>query len=148
MMTKVSYVLVPIMLIFTSYLSAAVNLMGTAFGIATLVSTALLNNNTVRRAFQMPLLEPPALTPKVAAVPARQYATKVYTPDGIRERLTGGLEDVKKGWSDSVAKATGGAKLSEADKSAKKVKETLAKLEQTRREKERAHFEEKYKGKR
>ena len=152
MAKKMKYVLVPVMLFGTSFLSAAVNLMGVSFGAATLGTTVFLNNSTVRRALGIPPHKPPTTIPTTATTVQQQPEQGTYEaprqPQSLRDKLTSSFEDTKKTISDSMSNMTGTAQSSVEEKAERKRKEQIRELEQKRRDQEREHFEEKYKGKR
>lgn len=153
MAKKMVYVLTPVMLIGTAYLSAAVNLMGLAFGGATLVTTLLLNNPTVRASFGIPPLEKPKLTSSDLSYTAPRG---VITPEAAGE--AGKQPKPEASWKqsiqDSIKYAKG--KLDEQklpgqgsmeDRAERRRRDNLKKKEEDRREQQRAAFEAKYKGK-
>jgi len=74
-MDKISWVLFPVIVFATCWLSAAVNLMGLAFGGSTLAASALLNMNTVRRLLRIPLAYDDTPTKPVATYTAPRDPT-------------------------------------------------------------------------
>lgn len=143
MLGKMKWVIGPIMLIGTSFLSSAVNLMGLSLAAATFVSQALLNSPSVRKALGIPLNpEPkaPAVAPGLSYEAPRQ-------PQSMREKLEENLGEMKKGFNDSISKVTGQVSGSAEDQAAKKRKDLIKKLEEKRQQQEKDHFEQKYKGK-
>ncbi|KAM5379508.1 hypothetical protein ACJZ2D_004016 [Fusarium nematophilum] len=138
MMKKMMWVFGTVGFVGTTFLSAGVNLMMVSTGSATLLTAVILNNESVRRAFGLPILE--VEKPKYEAPrPASQQ------PSGLRERLTGNLNDMKKGLSDQVSNYTGQYAGTEQERAEKKRKEQIRKLEEMRRKLERDEFEKKYK---
>lgn len=155
MSKKIKYVLVPVMLFGTSFLSAAVNLMGVSFGAATLATTAFLNNNSVRHAFGIPEHKPQAtrVIPTTATnvapgSPQQPMYEAPRQPQSMREKFTTSFDETKKALGDSIGNITGQAQTSVDEKTERKRKEQIRNLEAKRREQERDHFQEKYKGKR
>ncbi|KAF4120725.1 YidC/Oxa1 family membrane protein insertase [Geosmithia morbida] len=162
MVKMMKYILVPVMLFGTSFLSAAVNLMGVSFGFATLINTVILNNNAVRRSLGIPELHRaqklPASIPTTALAGSAGSATSaqklIYEPPrpqqaiSLREQFSRQLDDARKAATEKMSNLTGQAGVSAQDKAEKKRKEQLRNLEAKRRAQEREHFESKYKGKR
>ncbi|CAI6096847.1 unnamed protein product [Clonostachys chloroleuca] len=143
MLKTMSYVLVPVMLIATSFLSAAINLMGVTVAAFTMLTGRLLLNNKFRAAMGIPPVVPPAPKP----VEQLSYEAPRQQPATIREKLTDNLEDVKKGFSESVTKMTGSVRGTDKDRAERQRKESIQKLEDKRADEERRLFEEKYKRK-
>lgn len=169
MVKTMKYVLVPIMLFGTSFLSAAVNLMGLSFGLATLINTLILNNNAVRRSLGIPLLvrEDPRAKPlpataaavhqtaaATAASASANSAKLVYEPPrpqqpvSLRDKISRNIGEAKKAAAQKMGDMTGQAGVSAQEKADKRRKEQLRNLEAKRRDQEREHFESKYKGRR
>jgi hypothetical protein len=143
MLKTMSYVLVPVMLIATSFLSAAINLMGVTVAAFTMITGRILLNNKFRAAMGIPPVVPPAPKP----VEQLSYEAPRQQPATIREKLTDNLEDVKKGFSESVTKMTGSVRGTDKDRAERQRKESIQKLEDKRADEERRLFEEKYKRK-
>ena len=150
MMKKMGYVMVPVMFFVTSYLSAGVNLMGTAFGAATLLTTSMMSVNSIRRVFGVPELLPPkkVAIPTTAAYEAPRAAptAPAYTPQGMKERLSNNYDDLKKTVGDGMSNMTGQYRETETDKTERKRREMIKKLEDKRVEQEREHFNQRFKG--
>ncbi|KAF5021741.1 hypothetical protein F66182_6191 [Fusarium sp. NRRL 66182] len=139
MLKKMMWVFGTVGFIGTTFLSAGVNLMMVSTGSATLVTALVLNNETVRRALNLPILE----VEKPKYVPPRP--TQSSGLGGLRERLTENLNDAKKGLSDQVSNYTGQVSGTAEDRAEKKRKDQMRKLEEMRRKLERDEFEKKYK---
>ncbi|KAK7420826.1 hypothetical protein QQZ08_010226 [Neonectria magnoliae] len=139
MMKKMMWVFGTVGFIGTTFLSAGVNLMMVSTGLATLLQALILNNETVRRIVGLPILEVPEV---------KYEAPRPTSPGitGLRERLTNNLNDMKKGVTDQVGSYTNNYAGTEAERAEKKRKETMAKLEDMRRQLERDEFQKKYKG--
>ncbi|KAF7563155.1 hypothetical protein G7046_g986 [Stylonectria norvegica] len=138
MMKKMMYVFGTVGFACTTFLSAGVNLMMVSTGTATLLTALLLNNPAIRRAFGLPILQ----VHEVKYEAPRPVAPGI---SGLKERLNNNLEDMKKGFNDSVTSYTGKAVGSETDRAEKKRTETLRKLEDMRKQLEREQFDKKYK---
>lgn len=156
MLKTMVYVLGPVMLIGTSFLSAAVNLMGVAFGVATLATTVCLNNNAVRRILSIPELEPPVASVDPAAnptspAPGTEHLTPMYEAprktQTLTEKMSSSFDDAKKAVSDKMASAGGAMSSTAEEKAEKRRKEQIRKMEEKRLQQERDHFEAKYKKK-
>ncbi|EEU44912.1 uncharacterized protein NECHADRAFT_48589 [Fusarium vanettenii 77-13-4] len=139
MMKKMMWVFGTVGFIGTTFLSAGVNLMMVSTGSATLLTALILNNETVRVAFGLPILE----VEKPKYEPPR--VTQSSGVSGLRERLTDNLNDMKKGLSDQVNNYTGQYAGTEQERAEKKRREQMQKLEDMRRKLERDEFEKKYK---
>ncbi|KAH7264525.1 hypothetical protein FSOLCH5_009949 [Fusarium solani] len=139
MMKKMMWVFGTVGFIGTTFLSAGVNLMMVSTGSATLLTAVILNNETVRVALGLPILE--VEKPKYEA----PRATQSSGVSGLRERLTDNLNDMKKGLSDQVNNYTGQYAGTEQERAEKKRREQMQKLEDMRRKLERDEFEKKYK---
>lgn len=138
-MKKMMWVFGTVGFIGTTFLSAGVNLMMVSTGSATLLTAVILNNDTVRNAVGLPILQ--------VEQPAYQ-APRPTTSSGVgglRERLSDNLNDMKKSVSDQVTNYTGSYAGTEAERAEKKRKETMRKLEDMRKKLERDEFEKKYK---
>ncbi|ODA82506.1 hypothetical protein RJ55_01013 [Drechmeria coniospora] len=140
MLKNMTYIFGVVGFVGTTFLSAAVNLMTVALGAATLLQSIILNNAAVRRAVGLP--PPPVEAPKKGTYEAPRDGS---VPKGLRERLTGNLDDMKKGFSEQVTNYTGQYSGTEAEKAERKRKDLLRKLEETRKQQEREEFEKKYK---
>lgn len=140
-MKRMQWVLIPVMIIGTSFLSAAVNLMAVALAAATAVSQAIISNPSARRALGIPMLSQPPPPPPAPAYEAPRQ------PETLKQKLTGELDTMKKGLTDTMDKFGGSFRGTEADQAEKKRREARRKLEEKRSEQERRSFEEKYKGK-
>ncbi|EWG42734.1 preprotein translocase subunit YidC [Fusarium verticillioides 7600] len=139
MMQNMVYVMSAVTLIATSFLGAGVNLMMVTTGAATCVTAAILNNESVRRALDLPIpkiVEPVYKPPRV---------TQAKGFEGIRERLTDNLDNMKKSVSDSVGNMTNQYSGTAEERAEKARKEQIQKLESMRRKLERDEFEKKYK---
>lgn len=125
--------------VLTTWLSAGINLMGVAFGVATCVSTAITMNPLIRRNIGLP---------PVLAAPTKPTNELSRPAAGVAERLKESLTDVKKGFDTTVSNVTGSAALSASaeDKAEKNRKDLMRKLEASRKKQEREAFEKKYKG--
>ncbi|TWU70549.1 Flags: Precursor [Metarhizium rileyi] len=148
MMKTMTYVFGVVGFIGTTFLSAAVNLMTVALGAATLITAVVLNNALVRRTVGLP---PHPTTTSSASSQKPTYEaprTAGTTEPGLRERLNSSLNDMKKGMSDQITNYTGTYSGTDEEKAARKRKELLRKLEDTRKQQEREEFEKKYKTKR
>ncbi|UNI18538.1 hypothetical protein JDV02_004801 [Purpureocillium takamizusanense] len=143
MLKNMAYVFGVVGFVGTTFLSSAVNLMTVALGASTLLQSIILNIPAVRSIFNLP--PAPADAPKTVTYEAPRATA---TPQGIRERMSSGLNDMKKGFSEQVTNYTGQHQGTEAEKAERKRKDLLRKLEETRRQQERDEFEKKYKGKR
>ncbi|KAM0433920.1 hypothetical protein ACHAPT_003864 [Fusarium lateritium] len=139
MMKKMMWVFGTVGFIGTTFLSAGVNLMMVSTGSATLLTAVILNNETVRLALGLPILE----VEKPKYEPPR--VTESSGVSGLRERLTDNLNDMKKGLSDQVNNYTGQYAGTEQERAEKKRQEQMRKLEDMRRKLERDEFEKKYK---
>ncbi|KPM37117.1 hypothetical protein AK830_g9440 [Neonectria ditissima] len=139
MMKKMMWVFGTVGFIGTTFLSAGVNLMMVSTGFATLLQALILNNEAVRRLVGLPILE---------VQEVKYEAPRPTSPGitGLRERLTNNLNDMKKGVTDQVGSYTGNYAGTEAERAEKKRKETMAKIENMRRQLERDEFQKKYKG--
>jgi YidC/Oxa1 family membrane protein insertase len=139
MMKKMMYVMGGVTFIFTSYLAAGVNIMMVSTGAAALATSAILNNEAVRRALDLPVLkvEQPAYKP-----PRVSQAKGI---EGLRERLTENLGEMKKGVSDQIGTMTNQYSGTAEERAQKARKEQMRKLEDMRRKLEREEFEKKYK---
>lgn len=129
----------------TTFLSAGVNLMTVALGASTLITAIVLNNALVRRTVGLP---PHAITPAAAPTQTTYEAPRGASdaPEpGLKERLNSSLNDMKKGMSDQISNYTGTYSGTDEEKAAKKRKELMRRLEDTRKEQEREQFEKKYK---
>lgn len=139
MMQNMVYVMSAVTLVATSFLGAGVNLMMVSTGAATFVTAAILNNESVRRALNLPIpkiVEPVYKPPRV---------TQAKGFEGIRERLTDNLDNMKKSVSDSVGNMTNQYSGTAEERAEKARKEQIQKLENMRRKLERDEFEKKYK---
>ncbi|ENH68873.1 Mitochondrial inner membrane protein OXA1 [Fusarium oxysporum f. sp. cubense race 1] len=126
MMKNMVYVMSAVTLFATSFLGAGVNLMMVSTGAATFITAAILNNESVRRALDLPIpkIEEPVYKPP--------RVTQAKGIEGLRERLTDNLDNMKKSGT--------------AEERAEKArKEQIQKLENMRRKLERDEFEKKYK---
>ncbi|KAM0343015.1 hypothetical protein ACHAPU_008916 [Fusarium lateritium] len=139
MMKKMMYVMGGVTFIFTSYLAAGVNIMMVSTGAAALATSAILNNDAVRRALDLPVLK----VEKLAYKPPRVSQTKGI--EGLRERLTENLDEMKKGVSDQIGTMTNQYSGTAEERAQKARKEQMRKLEDMRRKLEREEFEKKYK---
>lgn len=154
------YILVPIMLFGTSFLSAAVNLMGLSFGLATLINTIILNTNSIRRALGIPPLERRPATasqPAIHPAPGQQApgsqqpiyeAPRPQQAVSMRDKLARQIDAAKKMASEKMGGVTGNATTSMEEKAERRRKEQIRKAEEKRRQQERDHFQSKYKSKR
>ena len=150
MMNNLVWVMVPLMLVCTSWLSAGLNLMGAALAGATLVQQYILQIPSVRSA--LGIRQPPPSKPTLAPTP-----TPVSSQDAVyeaprqstsvREKLSSNLNEMRQGISESLEKFTGQARGSATEEAEKRRKQMIKKLEDTRAQQERDHFEKKYKGK-
>lgn len=146
MLKKMKFVLAPVMFIGTSFLSSAVNLMGVALAIATLISQAALNNNAIRRSLGIsPLIPPPP--PAQPAIPAMGVYEAPRQAESVRDKLSNNLTEIKDGFRSTVDKMTGQVSGSAEEQAEKKRRQMIQKLEEKRAQQEREHFEQKYKGK-
>ncbi|KAL3957157.1 hypothetical protein ACCO45_007735 [Purpureocillium lilacinum] len=145
MLKNMTYVFGVVGFVGTTFLSSAVNLMTVALGASTLLQSIILNIPAVRSIFNLP--PAPAETPKTVTYEAPRGAAAA-APQGIRERMTSSLDDMKKGFSEQVTNYTGQYQGTEAEKAERKRKDLIRKLEETRKEQERDEFEKKYKGRR
>lgn len=137
------YVLGPVMALATSFLSAGVNLMGVAFGAATLIQAAVLNIPSIRFMLGIPT---PKMQPPPGEIPSSANATyQAPRKLGLQERLMEQLNESKKGLNTSVGNLTGRYAPSEEEKAQKKRKEAIAKAEATRQKQEREEFLRKWK---
>lgn len=153
MAKKMIYVLGPVMCIGTAYLSAAVNLMGLAFGGATLFTTLLLNNAAVRARLGIPPLDiQKPDTSKISYTAPRG----VITPEAAGE--AGKAPKVDSSWKTSIQDTVKYAKekLDSStqnlpgqgqmeDRAERKRRDNLKKKEGERRDQQKAAFNEKYK---
>ncbi|KAF4990351.1 hypothetical protein FGRMN_8486 [Fusarium graminum] len=139
MMKKMMYVMGGVTFIFTSYLAAGVNIMMVSTGAAALATSAILNNEAVRRVLDLPVLK----VEKPAYKPPRVSQTKGI--EGLRERLTENLDEMKKGMSDQLGTMTNKYSGTAEERAQKARKEQMRKLEDMRRKLEREEFEKKYK---
>ncbi|KOS17088.1 Mitochondrial inner membrane protein OXA1 [Escovopsis weberi] len=173
MLKPMMYIFGTVGFIGTTFLSSAVNLMTVALGASTLLTAMVLDVTPIRRALGLPLqsdIPPPrtiratasyeapraaaaaaaaaptTTTPTAGANPAAAAAEPSAQPS-MREQLTASLNDMKKGFSDSVSNYTGTYQGTDAEKAERKRKDMLRKLEEMRRQQERDEFERKYKGK-
>ena len=144
MLKTMTYVFGVVGFIGTTFLSAAVNLMTVALGAATLLTAIILNNAAVRRLVRLPAHQetPPATVTKAT------YEAPRAAEAPLRERLNSNLNDMKKGLSDQLTNFTGTYSGTDEEKAERKRKELMRKLEDTRKQQEKDHFEKKYKGKR
>jgi YidC/Oxa1 family membrane protein insertase len=140
MMKKMMWVFGTVGFIGTTFLSAGVNLMMVSTGSATLLTAVTLNNDTVRRAVGLPILQVQAPVYKAPRPPTAPGIT------GLRQRLEHNLGDMKKGWSEQVSNYTGQHVGTDEERAEKKRKETLKKMEEMRKQMERDEFQKKYKG--
>lgn len=146
-MGKMKWILAPVMLVCTSWLSAAVNLMGVTLAAATFATQALLQVTGIRRALNIPLMKPPKpatpapVSPQDAIYEAPRQATSV------REKLSSNITEMRQGISEGLEKLTGQARGTAQEEAEKKRRQTIKRLEETRAQQERDHFEQKYKGK-
>lgn len=148
MLKPLMYIFGTVGFVGTTFLSAAVNLMTVALGFSTLVTAVILNNPTVRRSFDLPMVADDA-APKTTAAAAQYEAPRAAPANtGFRERMTSSLGDMKKGLTDQVNNYTGTYSGSEQEKAERKRRELLRKLEDNRKQQERDEFEKKYKGRR
>lgn len=143
MMGSVTPVLAVVIVACTVWLSAAVNLMGIAFGSATLVTSLITQNAAFRRAVGL------APLPAIKPLPTKPTYEAPRASGNLRERLTNSLNDAKKGLGDQVSNFSGGAgtgfNASDQEKADRKRKDMLRQLEDTRKKQEREEFERKYK---
>lgn len=136
----------------TAYMSAGINLMTAAFSTSTVISAVILNNNTVRRSLGLashtPVdaaaapTTPTYQAPRAAAV---AEAAADASSQGLRGRASGALKDLTSGLSEQISSVTGKHAATEEEKAAKKRRELMKKLEQTRKSQEREEFDRKYK---
>ncbi|KAM0546036.1 hypothetical protein ACHAPJ_011050 [Fusarium lateritium] len=139
MMKKIMWVMGGVGFIGTTFLSAGVNLMMVSTGTATFITAVILNNETVRRALDLPILE--VEKPKYEA----PRVTKSTGAAGLRERLTDSLNETKKGFTDSIGTYTNQYGGTIEERAEKKRQEQIKKLEDLRRKLERDEFNKKYK---
>ncbi|KAF4452971.1 hypothetical protein F53441_4202 [Fusarium austroafricanum] len=139
MMKNMMYVMGGVTFIGTSFLGAGVNLMMLSTGATTLATAAVFNNESVRRALDLPI---PKIEKPVYEAPRASQATGLT---GIQERLTDKLDTVKKGISDQMGNMTNQYSGTAEERAEKQRKEQIQKLEQMRRKLEREEFEKKYK---
>ncbi|RKK26059.1 hypothetical protein BFJ66_g8293 [Fusarium oxysporum f. sp. cepae] len=139
MMKNMVYVMSAVTLFATSFLGAGVNLMMVSTGAATFVTAAILNNESVRRALDLPIpkIEEPVYKPP--------RVTQAKGIEGLRERLTDNLDNMKKSVSDQVGNMTNQYSGTAEERAEKARKEQIQKLENMRRKLERDEFEKKYK---
>lgn len=152
MMNKMKWVLAPIMLIGTSFLSAGVNIMGLTLAASTMATQVLLNVPSVRTLFGIPpIVPPPTPAPEPAKPVGSGAAGLTYEaprqPLTMREKLEENLGEMKQGFQESITKMTGRAAGSAEEQAAKTRRDAIRKLEETRAKQEREHFEQKYKNK-
>ncbi|KAF9769240.1 hypothetical protein IL306_013327 [Fusarium sp. DS 682] len=139
MMKNMVYVMSAVTLIGTSFLGAGVNLMMVSTGAATFVTAAILNNESVRHALDLPI---PKFEQPVYKAPRVTQAKGIA---GLRERLTDNLDTMKKGVSDQLGPMTNQYSGTAEDRAEKARKEQIQKIESMRRKLEREEFEKKYK---
>ncbi|KAJ9426192.1 pre protein translocase subunit YidC [Fusarium oxysporum] len=139
MMKNMVYVMSAVTLFATSFLGAGVNLMMVSTGAATFITAAILNNESVRRALDLPIpkIEEPVYKPP--------RVTQAKGIEGLRERLTDNLDNMKKSVSDQVGNMTNQYSGTAEERAEKARKEQIQKLENMRRKLERDEFEKKYK---
>ena len=150
-----TYVVTPIMFIGTSFLSAGVNLMGVAFGATTLLTTALLNNNSFRRSFDIPPIDTRPREVKVTLpensppAPGSEPAVPTYEAprqaQSFKQSISSSIQEAKKAVTDKMANASGSVSQSAEEKAEKRRRELIRKLEDKRSQQERENFESKYK---
>ncbi|KHN94971.1 OXA1-like protein [Metarhizium album ARSEF 1941] len=148
MLKTMTYVFGVVGFVCTTFLSAAVNLMTVALGASTLLTAVVLNNALARRTVGLPP-HPAATSPTSNKTTYEAPRAAANTPEpGLRERLESSLTDMKKGMSDQITNYTGAYSGTDEEKAARKRKELMRKLEETRKQQERDEFEKKYKAKR
>ncbi|KAK5993775.1 Mitochondrial inner membrane OXA1-like protein [Cladobotryum mycophilum] len=166
MLKPMMYIFGSVGFIGTTFLSSAVNLMTVSLGAATLLTALLLNITSIRRALNLPILtsdaaapnpnkpsyEAPRTIPTTATTVATTATTTTATTSqpaitGVREQLTNSLNDMKKGFSESIGSYTGTYQGTDQEKAERKRKDMIRKLEQMRKDQEREEFEKKYKSK-
>jgi YidC/Oxa1 family membrane protein insertase len=138
------------MLVCTSWLSAGLNLMGAALAGATLVQQYILQIPSVRSALgiRQPPPSKPALAPTPTPVSSQDAVYEAPRQStSVREKLSSNLNEMRQGISESLEKFTGQARGSATEEAEKRRKQMIKKLEDTRAQQERDHFEKKYKGK-
>lgn len=151
-MKPLMYVMAPIVTIGTSFLSAAVNLMGVAFGSATFLQAFVLNVPSIRRALNIPTPNLPnqATVPTTATYQAPRATAALNTaapaPGGLKERLQSQLDEAKKGFNSQMGNMTGRFAATEEEKAEQKRKAAISALEEKRKKQEREEFARKYKG--
>ncbi|KAK0383676.1 hypothetical protein NLU13_9587 [Sarocladium strictum] len=150
MMKPLMYIMGPLVVIGTSFLSAGVNLMGIAFGAATYAQAVLLNIPSIRRALNIPTPNLPstATIPTTASYQAPRGAanSQPAAPSGLKERLEKQLDEAKKGFSNQMGNMTGRFAATEEEKAEQKRKAAIRSLEEKRKQQEREEFMRKYKG--
>lgn len=154
MANKMVYVLGPVMLIGTSFLSAAVNLMGLAFGAATLATTLLLNTASVRRFMGIPPLQKPQ-APKLSYSAPRGVITAEAAgeagklppkpPASWKQSIQDSVNYAKEALDKQTQKLPGQGNME--DRAERRRREELKRKEDERRNQERAAFDAKYKRK-
>jgi YidC/Oxa1 family membrane protein insertase len=127
----------------TSFFSAAVNLMAAALGGGTVITALILNSAIIRRRLGLPAIVQEEKKAVVGTYsPPRNQATGFQ---GVQQRLTRNLNEVKSDFTESIQKMTGTTDYSDQERAEIKRKEKRAAAEVRRREQAVSEFEQKYK---
>lgn len=151
--------------LFSTFFSAGINLMGTAFGAFTLLTNMVLEIPSLRRKLGL-AMGPPGVAgaaPAGPAIPVNASTIKYEAPRGaaaapapepvpepksMKDRMLGGMAENMQAMSkqmNQMGSFGGRLAATESERAEKKRKEMMVKLEKTRKTQEREEFEKKYK---
>ena len=137
----------PVGLIFGAFFSAAINLMGIAFAVSTLVQSAILNNLAIRRAMGLITEPPPHLEP-ITLQAKSETSSQPPPPPGsqtLKQRFDKTVQNTKKSINDSMSSMPGMSGTDAKAKAEQNRKKLLKELEDKRKNQRRDEWEKKFK---